>query len=314
MSKELEKNLDLKLELDEAKATGEDSENMDAVTPAGGSPMKKNRKADLSKKVDPNADNIEDTVKTPQGSNDTGLKEAFAGLFEGQDISEEFKTKTVAIFEAVVHEKLLAEKARLEEKFELDLEEQVSQVTEELVEQVDSYLDYVIEKWLGDNEVALESNIKVQVAESLLDGLKGLVVEHNLEIDEEEMSIVAEVEEKLEEATNKYNDIVENLIALREHNEKLERKIAFKEISEGLTDTQADKLLILSEGLSFETTEDYKTKLDTIKESYFTESVSPIGDEVDLLQEDAQQEDGYSGQVDPNIAAYVESLGRLASK
>ena len=315
MSEELEKNLDHELELDEAKATGEDSSNMDPVAPAGGSPMKKNRKADLSKKVDPNADNIEDTVKTPQGSNDTGLKEAFDGLFEGQDLSEEFKTKTVAVFEATVHEKVLAEKAQLEEKFEADLQEQVSQVTEELVEQVDSYLDYVIEKWMDANEVAVESNIKVQVAESLLDSLKGLVVEHNLEVSEEENNLVAEAEEKLEEATNKYNEVVEDLVALREHNAELERKIAFNTIAEGLTDTQVDKLSVLAEGISFETTDDYSQKLSAIKESYFVESVAPIKDEVDMLQEEAQpEEEATNGQVDPAIAAYAESLGRLASK
>src|SRR6056300_414278 len=138
MSEELEMKLDADLE--EAKATGEDSENMDPVAPAGGSPKGKNRKADVNKSVDPNVDNIEDTVKTPQGKHDVGMKEAFEGIFEGHDLSEEFKTKTIAVFEAAVHEKVLAEKAALEEKFEADLEEQVAAATDELVEKVDAYL------------------------------------------------------------------------------------------------------------------------------------------------------------------------------
>ena len=131
MSEELEKNLDL----DEAKATGEDSVAADPVTPAGGAVKK--RKGDVKKAADPKADNIEDDVKTPQGSNDEGLKEAVERLFEGTELSEDFKTQTVAIFEAAVQEKVVAERATLEEKFESDLQEQVDASVDELVEKVD---------------------------------------------------------------------------------------------------------------------------------------------------------------------------------
>lgn len=309
MSEELEKKLDA--ELEEAKATGEDSENMDPVTPAGGSPKGKNRKADVNKSVDPNVDNIEDTVKTPQGKHDVGMKEAFEGIFEGHDLSEEFKTKTIAVFEAAVHEKVLAEKAALEEKFEADLEEQVAAATDELVEKVDAYLDYVVEQWMEANEVAVESNIKVEVAESLLESLKGLVTEHNLSIDDEQRDIVAEMEEKLEESTNKYNELVEELVTIREEKQKLELEAAFRTVAEGLTDTQAEKLGVLAEGVSFETIEEYATKIVAIKESYFTESAAPQVDETELLEEEVESEPAEAA-VDPMIARYADSIGRLA--
>lgn len=309
MSEELEKKLDAGLE--EAKATGEDSENMDPVTPAGGSPKGKNRKADKNISVNPNADNIEDTVKTPQGSHDVGLKEAFAGLFEGTELSEEFKTKTIAVFEAAVHEKVLAQKAALEEKFEADLEEQVAAATDELVEKVDAYLDYVIEQWMEANEVAVESNIKVEVAESLLESLKGLVTEHNLSITDEQRDIVAEMEEKLEESTSKYNELVEEIVSLREEKQKLELEAAFKTVAEGLTDTQAEKLGVLAEGVSFETVEEYASKIVAIKENYFTESAAPQVDETELLEEEVEQE-AAKPTVDPMIARYADSIGRLA--
>lgn len=309
MSEELEKKLDA--ELEEAKATGEDSENMDPVTPAGGSPKGKNRKADKNVSVDPKADNIEDDVKTPQGSHDVGLKEAFAGLFEGTELSEEFKTKTIAVFEAAVHDKVLAEKAALEEKFEADLEEQVAAATDELVEKVDSYLDYVVEQWMEANEVAVESNIKVEVAESLLESLKGLVTEHNLSIDDEQRDVVAEMEEKLEESTNKYNELVEEIVSLREEKQKLELEAAFKTVAEGLTDTQAEKLSVLAEGVSFETVEEYASKIVAIKENYFTESAAPQVDETELLEEEVEEE-AAKPAVDPSIARYVDSIGRLA--
>ena len=310
MSEELEKNLDL----DEAKATGEDSVAADPVTPAGGAVKK--RKGDVKKAADPKADNIEDDVKTPQGSNDEGLKEAVERLFEGTELSEDFKTQTVAIFEAAVQEKVTAEKAALEEKFESDLQEQVNVTVDELVEKVDQYLDYVVESWMEDNKVEVESNIKVEVAESLLTSIKGLVIEHNMEIDDEQVDVVAELEAKLEESTSKYNDIVEQMIEVREAKEKADLDIAFKTISEDLTDTQVEKLRVLSEGVSYESVEEFTTKMEAIKTSYFAEQApAPVQeDETDLLQEETAEEAEQVTYVDPDVARYAESLGRFAAK
>ena len=305
MSEELEKNLDL----DEAKATGEDSVAADAVTPAGGAVKK--RKGDVKKSADPKADNIEDDVKTPQGSNDTGLKEAVERLFEGTDLSEDFKTQTVAIFEAAVQEKVLAERTTLEEKFESDLQEQVNASVDELVEKVDQYLDYVVESWMEDNKVSVESNIKVEVAESLLTSIKGLVIEHNMEISDEQVDAVADLEAKLEESTSKYNDIVEQMIEVREAKEQADLAIAFKTISEDLTDTQAEKLRVLSEGVSYESVEEYSTKVEAIKANYFVESAPVQEDETDLLQEETAEE--AKPVIDPSMARYAESLGRFAA-
>lgn len=317
MSEELENKLGT--ELDEAKATGEDSFAADATTPAGGAVKK--RKADLNKTVDAKADTLEKSVKTPQGSNDVGLKEGseeiaegtiFAKIFEGVDLSEEFKTKVEAVFEAAVHEKAMALREELEEQFNSDLDEQVALATNELTEKVDAYLDYVAEQWMEQNAVAIESALKVEVAESLLSSLKTLVVEHNLEISEEEVNLVAEVEAKLEEQTDKYNSLVETVIALKEEKEALARKVAFSEISEGLTDTQADKLNVLSEGLTFDDAVEYKNKLSALKENYFTESVVAT-DETELLEEEAE-EAGTKVYMDESVARYAQALSKLNKK
>ena len=303
MSEELEMNLDL----DEAKATGEDSNSADAVSGTGGAVKK--RKGDLKKKADAKADNIEDDVKTPQGTNDAGLKESIERMFEGTDLSEDFKTQTVAIFEAAVHEKVLAETATLEEKFESDLQEQVDATVDELVEKVDQYLDYVVESWMDDNKVQIESNVKVEVAESLLSGIKGLVTEHNMEINEEQVDIVSDLEGKLEESTTKYNEIVEQMIEVREAKQKADIEIAFKTISEDLTDTQVEKLRVLSEGVSYESTDEYSTKVEAIKANYFIESAPVVEDETDLLQEEVAEE-AKPEAIDPMIARYADSLSR----
>jgi CRISPR/Cas system CMR-associated protein Cmr5 small subunit len=296
--------------LKEMKATGEDSANMEPVAPAGGSPKGENRKADVNKSVDPKVDEIEDTVKTPQGSNNTGLKEAFDGLFEGADLSEDFKNKTFAVFEAAVHERVLEEQAALEEQFENDLAEQVEAIAEDMETKLNSYLDYVVEQWLEENEVAIESAFKVEVAESFMEGVAALMSEHRLDIDEGELDAIAEMEDRVSAIEEKYNSTVEKLMTVKEEKETLEREIAFAEVSEGLTDTQAYKLSVLAEGVSFDSLDEYREKISAIKESYFKESVTASNDETEYLEESVEEDNAPS--IDPTVARYAETLGRLA--
>jgi len=303
MSEELGKDLDL----EEAKATGEDAESADAVTPEGG----KDKKRKDKKGGETKADDVEDDVKTPQGTNTAGLSEAVDRLFEGTEFSEEFKSSAVAVFEAAVHESVLAETATLEEKFESDLQEQVDATVEELVEKVDQYLDYVVENWMSENQATVESNIKVEVAESLLDSIKGLVSEHNLEIDQEQIDHAAELEIELEEASIKYNEVVEQMIELKEAKSQAENEIAFKTVSEELTDTQAEKLRVLSEGISFDTVEDYSKKLEAIKANYFAESATTVvEEETDLLQEETTED--VAPVLDASMQSYTQSLSRFS--
>ena len=306
--------------INEIKADGEDSESADPVAPAGGTGTK--RKADKHQ-GDMKADEIEDDVKTPQGkegvkaaprhADKKSMKESIEGIFEGSDLSEDFKQRTVAIFEAAVQEKVVAVQEELEAKFEQDLEEQVHQAVNDVVEKVDAYLDYVVESWMSENELQVESGIKIEVAESLMDGLKALASEHNLNIEQEEIDHVAEVEAKLAEQTEEYNEIFEQLLEARKEKESLEREIAFKQVVEGLTDTQAEKLRVLSEGVSYESVEEFAQKIEVIRDQFVSESVAqPVSEEEsdDLLQEETEEK----AYTDPSVSAYVESLSRFAAK
>jgi len=139
---------------------------------------------------------------------------------------------------------------------------------------------------------------------------------YNMEIDDEQVDVVAELESRLEESTSKYNDIVEQMIEVREAKEKADLDIAFKTISEDLTDTQVEKLRVLSEGVSYESVEEFTTKVEAIKTSYFAEQ-APVAvqeDETDLLQEETAEEAEQVTYVDPSVARYAESLGRFAAK
>jgi hypothetical protein len=287
MSVELEEN-DLILDEEESIVESDDSdETSEPVEP-------------VDKKKKKKEDDAED---------DAEMQESIARMFEGSDLSEEFKTKTVAIFEAAVQEKITAVKAELQEEFESELQEQVDATVEDLVEKVDQYLEYVVESWMEDNAVEIESNIKVEVAESLLDGIKGLVTEHNLDIDDEERDVVSELEEKLAESSSRYNDLVEEVIEVRQAKETADLEIAFKTISEDLTDTQVEKLRVLSEGVSHESIDEYVTKVEAIKANYFTESAPVIEDETDLLQEEVTEE-AKPEYVDPAVSRYVDSISR----
>lgn len=305
---ELEKDVkDLDLDLEEAKETGTDAVAADAVTPEGG--QDKKRKQDKKAKPEVAKDSEQ---KAPEGTVTGGMAESIERLFDGSELSEDFKTSAVAVFEAAVHEKVLAETATLEEKFESDLQEQVEKSVEEIVEKVDQYLDYVIENWMEDNQVAVESNIKVEVAESILESVKGLVSEHNLEIDQETIDHNAELEVALEESKVKYNELVEEMMAIKEAKKEADLEAAFKTVSEELTDTQAEKLRVLSEGITFESTEDYSKKLEAIKDNYFVESApAPVAEEesTDLLQEETAED--VQPAMEPAIASYAESLSRF---
>jgi len=322
-----------KEELQEVKADGEDSATMDPVTPAGGDPKGKNRKADKRTSVDPKADEIEDDVKTPQGTaaskespvkgktsakqtparraDKRGMGEHVEKMFEGQDLSEEFKEQASVIFEAAVNERVKEELEVLGEEYEQKLEEQVDTVVEELVSQVDTYLDYVVEKWMEENELAIENGIRTEITESFMEGLRDLFAEHNIDIPDDDADTVADMAEALEEMEAKLNEAIAANIELTDQlNEALESDV-FEEISEGLSANQADKLKSLVEGIEYKDIDDFKRKAEIIKENYFGTGetlTEEAGDDVDPIEEEAAP----SHNVDPEIARIAESLGKYS--
>lgn len=300
---------DLEKGLEEAKATGENSMSTDPVTPAGGAVKK--RKADAFKSDSTaQADDVEKHVKTPQGSNNAGLHEMIDAIFGDAELSEDFKAKTTTIFEAALHERVEIVRAELEEQFEAELEEQVEAIVEDLTDKVDSYLDYVIENWMQENEVALESGYKVQVAESIIAGLKSLVEDHDIEIEESDVDAMEAMEEQVAEATAKYNELFEELLAERAEKEELQKNAALAYFTEGMVATDAERFKVLAEGVSYESVEDFTNKLETIKESYFTESVVRAEDQAEVLEEEV--EEVKTPSMEPSVSAYVASLNKFS--
>lgn len=268
----------------------------DPVTPAGGKMPK--RLADVDKSVDPTAAKLGAASNvTPEVKEDMDATESFDAIFEGMDITEEFKGKLSLVFEAAVNEAATAKAAEiteaLEEQFAQELEESISEAMEEVVENLDNYLDYIVAEWMTENTVAIESGIKVQMAESLMDGLKELFYEHNVDINDETVDIVADLEEEIAGLKEEVNKAINANIELSEELSVMTTEMIFNELSEDLTTSQKERFRVLSEKLDNSDLDAYTADLNTLKESFFkskdtvlTESTYDNDEENEILLEE----------------------------
>ena len=197
------------------------------------------------------------------------VSEDVAALINGEELTEEFKTKAATIFEAAVVTRVKQEVAKLEEQFDSRLEEQVESIKEGLIEKVDGYLNYIVEQWISDNELALESGMKNEILESFIAGMKGLFEQHYIEMPEEKFDVLGDLQEQVESVESKLNEQLEANVALAKEINEMKRASAISEFSNGMTDTDAEKFTGLAEELAFEDVDSFKVKLQTIKENYF---------------------------------------------
>lgn len=197
------------------------------------------------------------------------VSEDVAALVNGEDLSEEFKTKAATIFEAAVITRVKEEVSKLEEQFDVQLQEEVESIKEGLIEKVDGYLNYVVEQWMEQNELALESGIKSEIVENFISGMKGLFEQHYIDIPEEKYDVLGDMEETISSLEEKLNEQVESAVALTQELNSIKRESVIAEAANGLADTDAEKFQALAEELSFEDAESFSTKLQTIRENYF---------------------------------------------
>jgi hypothetical protein len=298
------------------------------VTPAGGETKKK--LADVKKSVHPKADTVaKPPVSEAEEVDDEvevieeeiiSIEESIENMFEGMDLSEDFRSKVTLVFEAAVNEATTARVneavAALEEEFETKLEESVNEAMDEIVENLDSYLDYVVKEWMEENEVAIESGIKVEMAESLMDGLRELFSEHNIDIDDETVDVVAGLEEQVQELADQANQVINENIELAKEIASLKAEIVFEEISEGLTVSQKERLKTLSEKLDFEDADTYATDLNTLRESFFkskkTQVINENAEEDEIVTEETAVKKPVSQY--STVNAIVEALNHKNAK
>lgn len=244
------------------------------------------------------------------------VEESIQQIIEGMDLSEEFKNRISVVFEAAVNESVKARVQKIEEelneKLETDLAEAVEEKVSDLVENLDSYLDYIVGQWMQENEVAIEAGIKVEMAESFMDGLKNLFTEHNVDIDDEAFDVISDMENSIQRMENESNEIVNENIELKQQIAALKCERAFDEATSDLTVTQRERLRTLSETLDTSDLDEYTENLQTIKESFFAEktSVSTSGDVIDEEDEIITEEQEVKKVVSDysSINALVEAL------
>ena len=234
-------------------------------------------------------------------------------LMNGESLSEEFRTKAATIFESAVVVRVKEEVARLEEEFESKLAEQVDAITEGLVEKIDGYLDYVVEQWIEQNEIALESGLKHDIMESFITGMKGLFQEHYIDVPEEKYDVIGEMESKIDVLETKLNEQVERNVELKKSLSESVRKEIVSMVSEGLTATETEKFVALVEELSYEDESSFRTKVQTIRENYFTgKTTSTL---VESVVTDSPVEEINEGVkhsfVDPTVAAYANAMKKF---
>ena len=237
------------------------------------------------------------------------IEEDVNALLSGEDLSEEFQEKAKTIFEAAIRSRVLEIKETLEEQYSTVLAEEVEEIKTELAERVDSYLEYVADEWISENALAVEQGLKTEMTESFLQGMRGLFEEHYVSIPEEKYNVIESMVEKLDEMETKLNEQIEKNISL---NKRLSESVAdgiFEQVSEGLADTQKDKLASLSESVEFESEIEYREKLETLKESYFpSRGVSPSARTETLSEGVDSSYESHSG----SMANYLKTLSSFS--
>ena len=296
--------------VDEDKETEVVAEATDINDPSDGSeenPDVKKNNVDKQDLEEPKA-----AIKEEADEPTLDIKEDVAALVAGEELSEEFKQKAATIFEAAVMNRVKQEVAKLDESYEVKLSEQVEQIKEGLVEKVDGYLDYVVEQWMEQNEIALESGMKSEILEGFVSGLKSLFEQSYIDIPEEKFDVLGSLEEEVDGLKSKLDDQMAANVDLNKQLAGYQVAQIVTDLSEGLVETDKEKFHALVEELEFDGVESFEKKAQTIRESYFTNKAttktvveSVVTDAPVTLTEESTK------YVDPSIKGYLSVLDNL---
>jgi hypothetical protein len=236
------------------------------------------------------------------------MEEDVNALLQGEELSEEFQEKAKTIFETAINSKVAQIKEGLEAQYEEKLLEEVAEIQEGLTARADSYLEYVADEWMSENELAIEHALKAEMTESFLSGMKDLFETHYVSIPEEKYNVIDSMVEKLDEMETKLNEQIEKNVSL---NSRLAETVAegiLDQVSGGLAETQKEKLASLAESVEFESEEKYREKLEMLRESYFSTKATPKA-KTETLSEGS---DAAPEVVSGSMAAYLKTLSSFA--
>ena len=284
-------------------AKGTKNAGASAAKSVGKAPVPSTKPSDASAKME-ETESEEETIS----ETDLDFTEDVNALVAGEELSEEFRLKAATIFEAAVTSRVNKEAAALQEAYESALTEEVEKIQTDLAEKVDDYLTYAAEQWMKENALQIEHGIKTEMAESFFNGLKGLFLEHNFSVPEEKFNLLDGMAGELDDMEAKLNEQIDANVALNKRIGEFVKMEIVNECATGLAETQKEKLASLAEGVEFETEEDFKNKVNTIKESYFTRKAEVAESVTEPTEESSEPlvEDTTS----TTMSKYVDALAR----
>ena len=235
-------------------------------------------------------------------------------LLEGEELSEDFTNKARTIFEAAIRSKVAEMKEQVKSEYEENLIEQVQSIKEELTDRVDSYLEYVADEWIAENQLAVEKGLKTEMTESFLTGMRSLFEEHYVSIPDEKYDVLENMVDKLDEMEGKLNEQIDKNVALTKRLSESVADVIFAEVAEGLALSQKDKFASLAENVEFESETSYREKLATLRKSYFPENAGVQRDESENLSEETQSTQYQTTPVSNTMERYLQTLTRVSNK
>jgi hypothetical protein len=285
-------------ELEDEEYIEEESEELDEE-------QEEETKSSKKKKDEEEDEEDEEEDGEDEMKEEFSIDEDVNALLSGEELSEEFQEKARTIFEAAINSRVSQIQETLEEKYATALLEEVEEIKTALSERVDSYLEYVADEWFNENALVIEKGLKTEMTESFLQGMRGLFEEHYVQIPEDKYDVLESMVEKLDEMETKLNEQIEKNVSL---NKRLAESVAdgiFEQVAEGLADTQKDKLASLAESVEFESEEEYREKLETLKESYFPSRVVSPSARTESLSEGV---DSSPESISGTMSAYLKTL------
>jgi len=303
------------------KLPGAEAQDLGGPTPENGKPDDDSEKIDTGKgatqmaapTTKPSAASA-DTQNKVAGGKKTMSEEEMAhdmeSLFSDDDtISEDFKSKAATIFEARVYDRVTQIEEETEARYAGMLEEAIDTIKADLTEKVDDYLSYVVEQWLAENQIAVESGLRAELTEDFIGGLKNLFTEHYIDVPADKVDLVEELASKVEELESKLNEEIESGIQLKKSLVESQKTEIAHEVCEGLTATQAEKVKSLAESVDYSTEEEYKDKLETIRENYFP-SHAKKADVKDLHEQVEDGSEKPQTSADPYVASVMQAISK----
>ena len=235
-------------------------------------------------------------------------------LLEGEELSEDFTNKARTIFEAAIRSKVAEMKEQVKSEYEENLIEQVQSIKEELTDRVDSYLEYVADEWVAENQLAVEKGLKTEMTESFLTGMRSLFEDHYVTIPDDKYDVLENMVDKLDEMEGKLNEQIDKNVALNKRLAESVADVIFAEVAEGLALSQKDKFSSLAENVEFESEASYREKLATLRKSYFPENAGIQRDESENLSEETQSTQYQTTPVSNTMERYLQTLNRVSNK